>query len=52
MIERDDLIAALRSRYDHYSAESMLSAACERAGLEVLPAYAPSQVHALRAALA
>ena len=48
----EDLKAALRLRYDFYSAASMFDAALARAGLAELPAYDHAQVRAFRAALA
>ncbi|MCE9578788.1 MAG: hypothetical protein K8W52_37030 [Deltaproteobacteria bacterium] len=50
-VEREELTAALRLRYDYYSAETMLEAALARAGLAELPAYDHAQVRAFRAAL-
>lgn len=43
-LARADLIAALRLRYDHYSAETVFEAACKHAGL-------PDQAHYDRPAL-
>ena len=47
-----DLLAALRLRYDHYSAQSMFETVLARAGLDDLPAYDAAQIAAFRAALA
>ena len=49
---KDDLIAALRGRYDYYSAESMFGVARERATLADKPAYDAAEVRALRGVLA
>jgi len=51
-IAKDDLIAALRLRYDYYSAQTMFDLARERAMLVDQPAYAGGEVVAFRAALA
>lgn len=50
-LTKDDLIAALRLRYDHYSAQTVFELARDRAGLADEPAYADAQVHAFRTAL-
>lgn len=47
-----DLLAALRLRYDHYSAVSIFEATLERAGLPDEDDYDAKQVAAFRAALA
>ena len=47
----DELVAALRLRYDHYSAPSMFDLARDRAGLPAKPTYDATEVRALRAAL-
>ena len=52
MTTRHDLIAALRLRYDHYSAQTMFDAARDRAGLADRPGYEPGEVAAWRAGLA
>lgn len=51
-VDREELIGALRLRYDHYSAVTVLGVALERAGLSEQPGYDAAQVQALRAALA
>jgi Starch binding domain len=51
-LAKDDLIAALRLRYDHYSAPTMFDRARERAGLTDQPAYDAAEVARFRAALA
>jgi len=50
-ITRDDLLAALRLRYDHYSAQTMFDGARERAALADQPAYDRAEVVAFRTAL-
>jgi hypothetical protein len=50
-LSTDDLIAALRLRYDYYSARSMFELACERAELAEKPAYDVAEVRAWRTAL-
>ncbi|MDB4960497.1 MAG: aml 2 [Myxococcales bacterium] len=50
-LSTDDLIAALRLRYDYYSAQSMFELACERAELAEKPTYEVSEVKAWRTAL-
>ena len=47
-----DLIAALRLRYDHHSAQTLFEAARDRAGLADQPAYDAREIAAWRAALA
>ena len=47
-----DLIAALRLRYDHHSAQTLFEAARDRAGLTDQPAYDLREIAAWRAALA
>ena len=47
----DALIAALRVRYDHYSAQSVFELARERAGIAEKPAFDAADVRALRNAL-
>lgn len=51
-LAQDDLLAALRLRYDHYSARSTFDNALARAGLPDQPTYDVAQVAAFRAALA
>jgi hypothetical protein len=48
---KDDLIDALRLRYDHYSALSVFELARERANLADKPAYEAAELRALRDAL-
>ena len=48
---KDDLIDALRLRYDHYSALSVFELARERANLADKPAYEGAELRALRDAL-
>jgi hypothetical protein len=48
---KDDLLAALRLRYDHYSAQTIFDASRKQAGLADQPSYAGAEVAALRAAL-
>ena len=47
-----DLIAALRLRYDHHSAQTLFEAARDRAGLADQPAYDAREIAAWRGALA
>ena len=49
---KDELIAALRGRYDYYSAESMFGVARERAALVDKATYDATEVRALRGVLA
>lgn len=51
-LAKHDLLAALRLRYDHYSAQSILELALARAGLPEQDAYALPELAAFRAALA
>ena len=48
---KDDLIEALRVRYDHYSAQALFDMARERAGLADKPALDPSELRAWREGL-
>lgn len=48
---KDDLIEALRVRYDHYSAQTLFDMARERAGLADKPALDPSELRAWREGL-
>jgi hypothetical protein len=50
-LAKADLVAALRLRFDHYSATTMFDAARERAALADKPAYEVSEVAAFRTAL-
>jgi Starch binding domain len=50
-VEIEQLIDALRLRYDSYSATAIFELGRERAGLPQLPAYDATQVRTLRAAL-
>lgn len=50
-LAKDDLIAALRLRYDYYSAQTMLESALTRAGLAHKDAYDAAEIAAFRAAL-
>jgi hypothetical protein len=52
VLRRAELIAALRLRYDHYSAESVFEAARSRCGYVDQETYSPNEVAQLRAALA
>lgn len=52
MFTRDDLIGALRLRYDVYSADAVLSMARQKAALDDKPAYDAKELAALRGALA
>lgn len=52
MIARDDIIAALRLRYDFYSAENVLVLALARAGLADAPTFDARAFASLRDALA
>jgi hypothetical protein len=49
---KDDLIAALRTRYDHYSAQAVFEMARERAGLPDRLAFDTSELRTWRAGLA
>ena len=51
-LAKHDLLAALRLRYDHYSAQSIFEATLERAGLPDQDDYDAAQVTAFRTALA
>jgi Starch binding domain len=50
-LAKADLVAALRLRFDHYSATTMFDAARERAALADKPAYDVAEVAAFRTAL-
>lgn len=50
-LAKDDLIAALRLRYDYYSAQTMFDVARERAGLADQAGYDAGAITAFRAAL-
>ena len=50
-LAKTDLIAALRLRYDYYSAQTMFDAARERAGLADQPAYEGAELARWRTAL-
>src|SRR5215210_5947971 len=50
-LAKQDLIAALRLRYDHYSATSVFETAVAKAGLPEQDEYDAQQVATLRAAL-
>jgi hypothetical protein len=50
-LAKDDLIAALRVRYDYYSAQTMFELARTRAGLDEQHTYDVAEVRAFRAAL-
>ncbi|MBL8626542.1 MAG: hypothetical protein JNK64_34820 [Myxococcales bacterium] len=50
-VDRDVILAALRLRYDHYSAENVLAAALDRAGLVGVASFDGAQLGQLRAAL-
>jgi ribosomal protein L12E/L44/L45/RPP1/RPP2 len=50
-VSKDELIEALRLRYDHYSAENVLSAARERAQIADKQSYDAGDVRSLRTAL-
>ncbi len=50
-LAKQDLLAALRLRYDHYSAQSMFEASLERAGLPDQDDYDETQVTDFRTAL-
>lgn len=52
MFTRDDLIGALRLRYDVYSADAVLSMARQKAALDDKPTYDVKELAALRGALA
>lgn len=45
-LAKDDLIAALRLRYDYYSAQTMLESALTRAGLAHKDAYDAAEIAA------
>jgi hypothetical protein len=51
-VGKDDLIAALRLRYDYYSAQTVFDGALDVAGLAKQAAYNAAEVAALQAALA
>jgi hypothetical protein len=48
---KDDLIAALRMRYDYYSAENVFEAARQKAQVAEKGAFDPGEVRAIRAVL-
>ena len=48
---KDDLIAALRLRYDYYSASNVFDIARERASIADKPAFEPADVRAIREVL-
>src|SRR5436190_1284442 len=50
-LAKDDIVDALRLRYDHYSATSIFDAALARADLVDQAEYTPSEVAAFRAVL-
>ena len=50
-VDKEDLIAALRLRYDYYSAQTIFDAARERAELPDQPQYSASELAAFRQAL-
>lgn len=50
-VSKDELIEALRLRYDHYSAENVLIAARERAQIADKPSYDAGDLRSLRTAL-
>jgi len=50
-LAKQDLLAALRLRYDHYSAQAIFETALAKAGLDDLAEYDLAQVAAFRAAL-
>lgn len=50
-VGKDDLIAALRLRYDYYSAQTVFDGALDVAGLAKQPAYNATEVAAMKAAL-
>ena len=52
MFSRDDLLDALRLRYDVYSAEAVLTMARQKAAVDDKPSYDAKEVAAIRAALA
>jgi hypothetical protein len=49
---KDDLIAALRTRYDHYSAQAVFEMARDRAGLPDKPAFDAGELRTWRDSLA
>lgn len=51
-LAKDEVVAALRLRYDHYSAQTMFDSARALAGLDEQTAYDVREVAAFRAALA
>jgi hypothetical protein len=51
-LAKDDVIAALRLRYDHHSAQMVFDSARTRAGLAEQPTYDTAEVTRFRAALA
>ncbi len=51
MLSKDDLIAALRLRFDHHSAEALFDAARARAGLGEQSGFQPGEVAQLRTEL-
>ena len=50
-VDKDALLAALRLRYDYFSAQSVLEIVRQRAGLDDKPAFDPGDMRAFRAAL-
>jgi hypothetical protein len=50
-LARAELVSALRLRYDHHSAETVLAAACNHAGVPDQPEFDRAQVAQLRASL-
>lgn len=50
-LAKDDLVAALRLRYDHYSAQTMLESSLSRAELPLKETYDDAEIAAFRAAL-
>ncbi|MBK9035498.1 MAG: hypothetical protein IPL61_30280 [Myxococcales bacterium] len=50
-VDRDVILAALRLRYDYYSAENVLAAALDRAGLAGVTGFDGAQLGQLRGAL-
>jgi hypothetical protein len=50
-VSKDELIGALRMRYDHYSAETIFNAARERAQIADKQAYDAGDVRSLRTAI-
>jgi len=51
-LAQDDLVAALRLRYDHYSAQTMFEVACKQANLADQATYDRAEITAFRSALA